>query len=134
MITNKRIDGIRTVSISANEWNATRQDSHYFLSGHGSCYGSTISCWVRINIWINHTSRNFPPFFSVINSSINMIIYCCLSPRFRKLITPFKRKALRSYFTTGTANTKNETETTKCEDTVNVLELQSMRTARKVYI
>ena len=88
---------------------------------------SKVPPWLRVLLCISK-------LMVVINSSINMIIYCCLSPRFRKLITPFKRKALRSYFTTGTVNARNETETTKCEGTVNVHELQSMRTARKVYI
>ena len=88
---------------------------------------SKVPPWIRVLLCISK-------LMVVINSSINMIIYCCLSPRFRKLITPFKRKGLRNYFKTVTENNKNNTETTKCKDTVNVLELQSMRTARKVYI
>ena len=88
---------------------------------------SNVPPWIRVLLCISK-------LMVVINSSINMIIYCCLSPRFRKLITPFRRKGLRNYFKTVSENNKNNTETTKCEDTVNVIELQSMRTARKVYI
>lgn len=87
-------------------------------------------------------SQMFPPWILillsiskllvVVNSSANMIIYCCLNEKFRRRFGIYKKNALTNLSTRR--STQNITETNVNGNLHNDIEMRSTRTAKKAYI
>ena len=68
----------------------------------------------------------------VVNSSINMIIYCCLNARFRKRFVAYKKNVLNNC--QSIFNSRTSTDNIDTNNPSNVIEMRSTRSTRKVYI
>ena len=87
-------------------------------------------------------SQMFPPWIFillsisklliVVNSSANMIIYCCLNAKFRRCFGSYKKNVLTNFSTQRL--TQNNTETNVNGNLHNDIEMRSTRTAKKAYI
>ena len=87
-------------------------------------------------------SEKFPPWIFillsisklliVVNSSINMIIYCCLNARFRKRFVAYKKNALKNF--QSIFNSQTSADNVEINNPSNVIEMRPTRSTRKVYI
>ncbi len=75
-------------ALSEKRWLATRPSCRPSQPGTSSSCTWATSCWVReeraiATPLLRHTLSSFSVVFAVVNSSINILIYSCLSAKFR---------------------------------------------------
>ena len=87
-------------------------------------------------------SQMFPPWILIllsisklliiVNSSVNMVIYCCLNEKFRRRFGIYRKSVFRNFSSRNSIH--NDTEIRLHNNVNNNIEMRTTRSAKKAYI